>query len=45
MAFVPWVYASPSNYGAYLLFPGSIKVARAEQEFSMLDLLSYETES
>lgn len=43
MACVPWVYASPSNYGAYLLFPVSIKSARAE--FSMLGLLSYETES
>lgn len=27
MAFVPWVYASPTNYVAYLLFPLSIKCA------------------
>lgn len=42
--FVPQVYATLSNYVAYLLFPVSIKCAPAEQEFSMSGLLFYETE-
>ena len=44
MAFVPLVYASLSNYVAYLLFPVSIKCDHAEKEFSMSGLLFYETE-
>lgn len=43
--FVPWVYASLSNYVAYVLFPVSIKCARAGQKFSMSVLLFYENES
>lgn len=43
MAFVPWIYASLSNYVAYLLFPVSFKYVHAEQEFSMSGLLFSET--